>query len=198
MLNQSRNVFTWARLVIALLCVAIFPLVRTLLAFYHFSGVVLVVAYSSGVAILAIVEYAAYAISSEGARLNLYLAAPPGITTYLRARLLVFLIPMLSIGLLLSLVFAQWAGLTVSETALAMLTIALVLIGYTTFIVWGSAWDEDLSLTAEDMMQEELPVTPRRLQLLGMNLLLLAAMFLLVWKLPGLPSIAALALLDGA
>jgi hypothetical protein len=200
-LNQSRNVFTWGRLVIVLVCVAIFPLVRTFLAPYRISGVVLVVVYSSGVAILAIVEYAAYAISSEGARLNLYLAAPPGIAAYLRARLVVFLIPMLSIGLALSLVFAWWTGLTAFETVLATLTIALVLIGYTTFIVWGSAWDEDLSLTAEGMMQvlmqEELPVTPRRLQLLGMSLLLIAAMFLLVWKLPGLPSMSALALVDG-
>ncbi len=200
-LNQSRNVFTWGRLVIVLVCVAIFPLVRTLLAPYRISGVVLVVVYSSGVAILAIVEYAAYAISSEGSRLNLYLAAPPGIATYLRARLVVFLIPMLSIGLIMGIVFAWWTGLTASETALVMLTVALVLIGYTTFIVWGSAWDEDLSLTAEGMMQlllqEELPFTPRRLQLLGMSLLLIAAMFLLVWKFPGLPSMAALALLDG-
>lgn len=200
-LNQSRNVFTWGRLVIVLVCVAIFPLVRTLLAPYRFSDVVPVVAYSSGVAILAIVEYAAYAISSEGARLNLYLAASPGIAAYLQARLVVFLIPMLSIGLALSLVFAWWTGLTAFETALAMLTVALVLIGYTTFIVWGSAWDEDLNLTAEGMMQvlmqEELPFTPRRLQLLGMSLLLIAAMFLLVWKLPALLSISALALVDG-
>lgn len=200
-LNQSRNVFTWARLVIVLVCVAIFPLVRTFLAPYRLSGVVLVVAYSSGVAILAIVEYAAYAISSEGSRLNLYLAAPLGVAAYLRARLVVFLIPMLSIGLLLGLVFAWWTGLTAFETVLAMLTVALVLTGYTTFIVWGSAWDEDLSLTAEGMMQvllqEELPFTPRRLQLLGMSLPLIAAMFLLVWKLPGMPSMAALALLDG-
>ncbi len=47
------------------------------------------------------------------------------------------------------------------------------------------------------LMQEELPFTPRRLQLLGMSLLLIAAMFLLVWKLPGLPSMSALALVDG-
>ena len=47
------------------------------------------------------------------------------------------------------------------------------------------------------LMQEELPFTPRRLQLLGMSLLLIAAMFLLVWKLPGLLSITGLALVDG-
>jgi hypothetical protein len=200
-LNQSRNVFTWARLVIVLVCIAIFPLVRTFLASYRFSDMLLVIVYSSGVAIMVIIEYAAYAISSEGSRLNLYLAAPLDMAAYLRARLVVFLIPVLFVGLTLSMVFSLWAGLTAVETGIAMLTVALILTGYTTFIVWGSAWDEDLNLTAEGMMQvlsqEELPVTPRRMQLLGLSLSLIAAMFLLVWKLPGMLSMPAIVLVDG-
>lgn len=200
-LNQSRNVFTWARLVIVLVCIAIFPLVRTFLASYRFSDMLLVIVYSSGVAIMVIIEYAAYAISSEGSRLNLYLVAPLDMAAYLRARLVVFLIPVLFVGLALSMVFSLWAGLTAVETGIAMLTVALILTGYTTFIVWGSAWDEDLNLTAEGMMQvlsqEELPVTPRRMQLLGLGLSLIAAMFLLVWKLPGMLSMPAMVLLDG-
>jgi hypothetical protein len=200
-LNQSRNVFTWGRLVIVLVCIAIFPLVRTFLASYRFSDMLLVIVYSSGVAILAIIEYAAYAISSEGSRLNLYLVAPLDMAAYLRARLVVFLIPALFVGLALSMVFSMWAGFTAFETVSALLIVALILIGYITFIAWGSAWDEDLNLAAEGMMQvlsqEELPVTPRRLQLLGLSLSLVAAMFLLVWKLPVLLSMPALVLLDG-
>jgi hypothetical protein len=153
------------------------------------------------VAILAIVEYAAYAVSSEGVRLNYYLVAPPGIATYLRARLAVFLIPALLIGLPLSLVFSWWIGLPVMALAQAILMVILILIGYTTFIVWGSAWDQDLNLASEGMMQvlteEELPFTPRRLQLLGLSLLLIAGMLLLVWKLPLLLSMPVLVLLDG-
>jgi len=47
------------------------------------------------------------------------------------------------------------------------------------------------------LLQEELPVTPRRLQLLGLGLLLLAIMLLLLWKLPLALALPALALLDG-
>ena len=200
LLNQSRNVFTWARLVIVLACIALFPLVRTLLAPYRFSDMALVVIYSTGVAILAVIEYAAYAISSEGTRLNLYLVVPLDIANYLRARLVVFLLPVLFVGLALSLVCAWWVRLPIIEIGLAVLMVALVLIGFTAFIVWNSAWDEDLDLASEGKMQvliqEELPVTPRRLQLLGLSLLLIATMFLLVWKLPALLSMPALALLD--
>ncbi len=60
---------------------------------------------------------------------------------------------------------------------------------------------EDLNLVSEGMMpvitQEELPFTPRRLQLLGLSFLLLGVMFLLVWKLPVYLSVPALTLLDG-
>jgi len=201
LLNQSRNAFTWGRLAIVLICIALFPLARTLLAPYGLSNMLVVVVYSTGVALLAIVEYAAYAISCEGVRLNFYLGAPPGIAKYLRARLSVFFIQVLLIGLPLSLAFSWWIGLPAIALAQAVLLVILILIGYTTFIVWGSAWDEDLKLVSEGMMpvltQEELPFTPRRLQLLGLSFLLIGVMFFLVWKLPVLLSILALVLLDG-
>ena len=92
-------------------------------------------------------------------------------------------------------------SLSVVEVVQAVVMVALILIGYTTFSVWGSAWDEDLNLFSEGMipviLQEELPFTPRRLQLLGLNFLLIAGMFLLVWKLPMSLSMPALVLLDG-
>jgi hypothetical protein len=195
LLNQSRNTFTWGRLVIVLICISLFPLARTLLASYGLSNILVVVVYSTGVTILTIVEYAAYGVSSEGVRLNFYLVAPPGIATYLRARLTIFLIPALLVGLPLSLAFSWWIGLPAIALAQAILMVILILIGYTTFIVWGSGWDEDLNLASEGVMQvltqEELPFTPRRLQLLGLSLLLITAMFSLVWKLP------VLVLLDG-
>jgi len=61
----------------------------------------------------------------------------------------------------------------------ALLTVPL-LVGYTACIVWGSVFDLDINQVAEgamqSLMQEELPVTPRRLQLLGLSFLLLAGM----------------------
>jgi hypothetical protein len=201
LLNQSRNVLTWGRVVMILVCIALFPLIRTLLVPFGFSRALLTVVYASGVAILGMIEYAVYAISSEGVRLGMYLAAPLKLARYLQARLTVFLAPTLLIGLTLSLTFGWWMGLSVVEVVQAVVMVALILIGFTTFSVWGSAWDEDLNLFSEGMMpvisQEELPFTPRRMQLLGLSFLLIGAMFLLVWKLSMSLSMPALVLLDG-
>jgi hypothetical protein len=162
----------------------------------------LAVMYASGVAILAMVDYAPYAISSEGSRLMYYLVAQTGIKTYLRSRLKVLLIAALLIGLVLSLAVSWWFGLSIFELAQAVMMVSLIVIAYTAFSVWGSAWDEDLNLVSEGMMPvltlEELPFTPRRLQLLGLSFLLIGVMFLLVWKLPLSLSMLVLILLDGA
>ncbi len=184
-----------------LVCIALLPFARALLAPYGFSNLLLVMIYSSGLAILAIIEYATYAISSEGARLGIYLVAPLKMATYLRARLTVFLIPVLFVGVTLSLAFSWWIGLSTIEAVQVVVITTLILIGYTTFIVWGSTWDVDLNLVSEGMMQvlmqEELPMTPRRLQLLGLSFLLIGVMFLLVWKLPVSLSMLVLVFVDG-
>src|SRR5947199_1988637 len=83
LLNQSRNVFTWSRVVIILVCLGLFPLIRTLLTPFGFSRMLLAVVYASAVAILAIIDYAPYTISSEGSRLIYYLVAQTGINAYL-------------------------------------------------------------------------------------------------------------------
>ncbi len=200
LLNQSRNVFTWGRVAIILVCIALFPLIRTFLVPFGFSRMLLAVVYASGVAILAIVDYAPYAISSEGSRLIFYLVVQTGKTTYLRSRLMVLLIAALVVGLTISLVMSWWIGLSIIELAQAIFMVSLVVIAYTAFSVWGSAWDEELNLVSDGMMpvisQEELPFTPQRLQLLGSSFLLLGVMFLLVWKLPVPLSMPALMLLD--
>jgi hypothetical protein len=95
LLNQSRNVFTWGRVAIILVSIAIFPMLQTFLISLGFSKVLLAVVYASGVAILAIVDYAPYAASSEGSRLVYYLVARVSIKTYLRSRLMVLLIGMM-------------------------------------------------------------------------------------------------------
>jgi hypothetical protein len=200
LLNQSRNVFTWGDVVIILVCVALFPLIRTLLDPFGFSRMQLAVIYASGVAILALVDFAPYAISSEGSRLVYYLVAQTGVKMYLRSRLTVLLIAALLIGLVLSLLVSRWIGLSPIELALTTMMVSLIVIAYASFCVWGSSWDEDLNLVSEGMMpvltQEVLPFTPRRLQLLGLSFLLLGVMFLMVWKLPVSLSMPAFMLLD--
>ncbi len=200
LLNQSRNVFTWGRVVIILVCIALFPLIRTLLDPLGFSRMLLAVVYASGVAILAIIDYAPYAVSSEGSRLVYYLVARASLKAYLRSKLMLLLIAALVVGLTISLVMSWWIRLSILELAQAVTMVSLIVIAYTPFCIWGSAWDEDLNLVSEGMMpvisQEELPFTPRRLQLLGLSFLLLGTMFLLVWKLPVPLSVPALILLD--
>jgi len=99
-----------------------------------------------------------------------------------------------------SLAMSWWIGLSIFELAQAVMMISLIVIAYTAFSVCGSAWDEDLNLVSEGMMpvisQEELPFTPRRVQLLGLSFLLLGVMFLLVWKLLLYLAMPALMLLD--
>ena len=192
--------FTWGRVIIILVCIVLFPLLRTLFDPLGFSRMLLAVVYTSGVAILAIIDYAPYAISSEGSRLSFYLVAQTGKTRYLRSRLMVLLIAAILVGLAISLVMSWWIGLSIIELAQSVMMVSLIVFAYTSFSVWGSTCDEELNLVSEGMMpvltQEELPFTPRRLQLLGLSFLLLGTMFLLVWKLPVFISMPALMLLD--
>src|SRR5260370_259027 len=113
LLNQSRNVFTWGRAAILVICIALFPLLEQVMISYGFSPVSQVTVYSSIVAIIAVVEYAAYAISSEGARMSYYLLAPSGMATYPRARLVVFLLPVPSISLAVCCITRLWLRLPV-------------------------------------------------------------------------------------
>ncbi|MGH2509751.1 MAG: hypothetical protein ACRDHZ_20415 [Ktedonobacteraceae bacterium] len=78
----------------------------------------------------------------------------------------------------------------------------IVILGYTSFAVLGSALDANLTIVVEGwmqtLMQEEMPLTPRRLQLLALTVALFSAMLWLVWKLPLQLALPALALLDVA
>ncbi|HZS78797.1 MAG TPA: hypothetical protein VFA41_19460 [Ktedonobacteraceae bacterium] len=202
LLNQSRNVFTWARLLILLVLFVLFPLIEKLLVMVLASNLVLVVVYASVLAILTVIEYALYAISSEGARLSLYLLAPFDMRAYLCARIFVFLLPAIAIGAFSGLFFSLETGLTFVQILLALVLIVLALTGFTAFIVLASISDEDLNMVTEGMMQalmqEEMPLTPRRLQLLSLSIGLLALLFFMIWKLPfalALPGLALLAVL---
>jgi hypothetical protein len=201
LLNQSRSPYTWGRAVVLLICVALFPLLQKVMLAFGLSPLVQVAIYASLVAILAIIEYAAYAISSEGARISYYLLAPVSMVAFLRARLASFLLPALSIGLVVCLILSLWQHLSFYDVVLTYVLIALLLTGYTSFIVLGSAFDLDSNQAAEGAMQmlmlEEFPITPRRLQLLGLSLLLLAGIVLIVVKLPVALTIVVLVLLDG-
>lgn len=198
--QQSRHLFTWARLLVLIVLLALFAPLRPQLAALHLDDMLQIALYAACVVFLALIEYAPYAISSEGARLALYLVAPFDLTVYLRARLLSFLWPALLIGWLSASFLSIEVHLNVLSLLASLVLIALLLSGYVAFTVLGSAFDADLTQTAEDGMQalilEEFPGTPRRLQLLGLTVLLFGGMLALCWRLPLAVALPALAALD--
>ncbi|TMD00367.1 MAG: hypothetical protein E6J11_05580 [Chloroflexi bacterium] len=66
--------------------------------------------------------------------------------------------------------------------------------------VLGSTWELNLDLavegTVQALLQEEAAITPKRILLLNLTLVLFALLFLIVWKLPPMLAIAALLFLD--
>ena len=199
LLNQSRNVMFWGRITIVLVALFLYPQVHNAVAPYRIPDTLFVIGYASGLALLSILEQAPNALSGEGNRLTLYLAAPFNLAGILRARLAVFLLPVLVEGLAIDLVLGWRLGLT--EMGFAALAVILVIVACTALSVWGSIWDEDLSLAVEGTMQmllqEEAAITPRRLALVNLSLLLFAALLLVIYKLPPIPALIVLMLLDG-
>lgn len=200
MLQQSRHLFAWLRLLVVVVLLALFPLLRPWLAGLPLSATLQVACYAACVAFIALLEYAPYAIGSEGARLALYLAAPLDPAKFLRARLCSYLLTSLLIGWLSALILAVWIGLNLGALLAALVLLSLMLVGYVALAVLGSALDADLTQVAEDAVQtlmlEEMPITPRRLQLLSLTILHFGIMLLLCWKLPMLDALLVLAGLD--
>lgn len=200
LLQQSRSLFTWLRLLALVVLFALFPLLRPQLAALHLDAMLQVTLYAAGIGFLALLEYAPYAIGSEGARLTLYLVAPFDIKTFLRARLCSYLLPALLVGWLAAILLGIETRLNIFSLIVGLALLSLILIGYVALTMLGSALDADLTQVVEDNTQalilEEFPITPRRLQLLALTLLLFSAMLTLCWKLPLASAFLILAVLD--
>lgn len=198
--NQSRNLLTWLRLALILVALMFFSPLRSALAHYGFPDTLLAAGYAAGLAILQIIETGPCAISGEGTRLALYLTAPFDLLSILRAKLALFLLPVLAEGSAVALFLSWRLGLTLSHVCFVIVAAALIVIGCTTLPVLGSVWDLDLNLVVEGateaILQEEAPVSPRRMALFNLCLLLFGAMFLLLWKLPAVAVLAGLIALD--
>ena len=202
LLSQGRSIFFWLRIVIILVVLALFPAIQHAAAHYGFSNVVIIIGYTATLVFLHASELAMNAFSGEGNRLALYLAAPFSELQVLRSKLTLFLLPTLLEGLLIGCFLAWRLELPINQIGFSIVSTMLMITGIITFFVCGSTWDEDPAIAAEGvletLMQEEAPVTPKRMWLLNMGLGLLVGMVLLVWKLPPLWTIASLALLDTA
>lgn len=201
-LEQNRHSLALPRLAVLPVYLLLFGLLRPRLHALGFSEASAAAAAGALMGGLILVEYGlAYALSGEGARLALYLTAPLRTGNLLRAKLLAVLPPVMLIGWLAVIAMAAGTTASTAELILAVGTTTFFLIGVTGFVVWAGAGDVDLSAlpngNAEALLQEELPVTPRRLQLLGLSFVILAAGIGLLWWLPPVQVLAVAGIVCG-
>ncbi len=196
--NQSRNWFFWLRFTVTAILLALAPVVRTPSMRMGIPPLLFVVSYGTLLPLVLILETAPNSISAEGQRLNLYLVAPLPLSRLLRAKLTLFLFPVLIIGVLVGLVLSHLVALPLAQQGQALLAIVLIVGSLTTLLVLGSTWDLNLQTLAEGMeqiiLQEETPLSPRRLTLVNLCVLFWAGMLLLLWRLPPLPALILLLL----
>lgn len=197
---QGRNLFFWGRLVVAYVLLALFPLLRGALNHYGFSLTVLVGDYAALLPVIHVIETAPNAISGEAACLAFYITAPLRPSQVLRAKLLVFLLPVLGEGFVMGIILSWLNRLSLLQAGDALLLVLLIIPGALCLLVWGSAWDADLNRNVEGaterLLQEEGPFSPRRMLLFQISLCYLAVTILLCWKLPFALAISALLGLD--
>ncbi len=198
-LNQSRNLMTWLRIISGIALLFLFPILHSWLVSSGISNPLIVVICTVLCTVLPVLETTPNAISGEGSRFALFLTAPLRLQQILRAKLLQFLIPILIEGIGVSLALSWWTGLSLIQVGFVVLSSALIIIGCMTLLVLGSAWDLDLHTIVEGMeqmfLQEEAPFSPRRIAFFNAALICCALMLLLLWQLPSIIAVLLLTLL---
>ncbi|MBA3531873.1 MAG: hypothetical protein H0T73_08140 [Ardenticatenales bacterium] len=202
LLQRSRSRFHLPRLAVLPLYLLLFGWLYPLAAARGLPDSGIVVAYTVALVMLGgIIDSNPSPIGSEGNRLTLLLVAPLSLTDILRMKLTSFLWSLLALGVLVGLLLGLWVGLPLLVLAQSLVAIALMLLGLAALFAWGSAWDEDLDLSvtgeAQMFIQEEVPVTVVRIALIQLGFSLLGLMLAVVWQLPLLLALPALALVDG-
>ena len=200
-LNQSRNIITWLRIMFAVVLLVLFPVLHSWLVHAGLSNPLILIIYTIVLTVAPVLETAPNAISGEGSRFALFLTAPLQLQQILRAKLLQFLVPLLIEGTAISFAFGWQLGLSLIQVGFVLLASALMIIGSMTLLVLGSTWDLDLHTIMEGMeqmfLQEEGPFSPRRIILFNAALACCALMLFLLWSLPPLAALLALTLLTG-
>ncbi|HZR41469.1 MAG TPA: hypothetical protein VFB12_15205 [Ktedonobacteraceae bacterium] len=200
-LNQSRNIITWLRIMFAVVLLALYPVLHSWLVHAGLSNPLILIVYTIVLTVAPVLETAPNAISGEGSRFALFLTAPLQLQQILRAKLLQFLVPLLIEGTAISFAFGWQLGLSLMQVGFVLLASTLMIIGSMTLLVLGSTWDLDLHTIMEGMeqmfLQEEGPFSPRRIILFNAALACCALMLFLLWSLPPLVALLALTLLTG-
>lgn len=186
LLSQSRNPFAWLRIGILVLIGVLFVPLHTLALHAGWSNMLFVAVYAAVLGIVPVVEQAPSAINGEANRLTLYMVAPFDISRLLRLRLLQFLLVSVSIGLIASLVCSWQLHLTLGQLIVVIGVMVLLVTATLMVMVCGSAWDEDINLAVEGalqtIMQEEGPMTPKRMGVFNLGIAVFVGMVIVLWK----------------
>lgn len=186
--HQGRNLFFWLRAALLLPGLIFFAQVRHWLALPGLSDMKFTAIYATLLTLLPVMEVLPNAIAGEGSRFTLYLLLPMNVRTILRARVLHFLLPLLTMGVLLVCFLGWLLYLAYLDILYAMSSVVLIVSNTVCFAVLASPWDLNLQLQVEGaeqhLLQEEGPFSPRRMLIFQLSLLLLALQILMLWRLP--------------
>lgn len=200
LLVQSRDWFFSLRIIVTLATLPLFLQVRKLDLLDGWTTVQLAVCLTGILAIYSLVDTAPSPIGGEGERLSLWLLAPTGPGDLLRAKLAVFLLPLLIQAAIMGGLIGIWTGLSTTSIVGALALTSLMVTGPAWFLILGSSFDLRLDLPLESglptTLHEHAPVTPQRLWLLNLSLLMTGLMVVAVWKLPLAGAAFALVIID--
>lgn len=133
-------------------------------------------------------ELAINGVAGEGDRFTIYAVFPLDLPKVLTSMLLVFLLPILFEGLVLTVACAMAMRLTPLTLAYSLAFSSLALLGNTVLLVWGGAADQNFKTKVQGstamILQEEVFVTPVRVLVFVASILFQALALSLAWVLP--------------
>lgn len=200
LLVQSRDWFFSLRLLVFFGSLPIFLQLRQLETVSGWPIVPTLAIFAAVLTTYSLIDTSPSPIGSEGERLNLWLVAPVTGADLLKAKLAVFLAPLLLQGVATVLMIGWWTGLAGTELVVALTFTVLLVAGPVTFIVLGSAFDLRLDVPLESglptTIHEHVPHTPQRLWLLNISVVIVGLMGFVAWRVPAVGAVAILAAID--
>jgi hypothetical protein len=199
-LNRGRSKLNLLRFGAPVLYVALVPWISSVAGQHGVAEATLVGMVATALVLGVVSETVPSPLGGEGNRLALLLTTPLSHGTLLWAKWTAWVVPVLGYAMVFAVVLGVWRGISATDLLATLSGMVLVLGGNAALWVWGSAWDADLDATVtgpeQAMLVEELPITPWRIMLIGINGVFAAAAWALMWLLPLRVALPLLALLD--
>jgi hypothetical protein len=201
LLSQSRNWTFRLRLLTTPLLIAAGAWIAQNVTLPGVNEAELVAIIAITLGLLTIADGASSPVGGEGERIALLLLAPVPAVALLRGKLLALLLAVGLQALAATLSLGALLQLGALALLLVLAQVGVAMVGIAALIVGGSALDSDVSRSVEGALEalivEEVPMTPVRLGLVGLGVVLAAAQCWLIVTLDGWAALAALALLSG-